>query len=109
MVQPFKEEVRMVMSATGSPISSFTLDSFILAPIILQTVSIPSLVGLIPTFFIVISEFGVRRPAAIKYAAEDISPGTWMCCAFSLEAGLTVAVVPSLLISTPKDSNINSV
>ena len=75
----------------------------------LMTSSIPSLVGLIPTFLMVMHELGVISPATRKYVADDMSPGTRIFCPKSFEAGFTVAVVPSVLISPPNDLSMSSV
>ena len=64
------------MSATGSPHCVLVLSNSKFAPICLQTRKIPSRVGLIPTFLIKSSEPGIKSPAAMKNAAEEISPGT---------------------------------
>ena len=68
----------------------------------LKAVIIPVLVGLIPTFFIMTCEFGHIRAAAIKYAAEEMSPGTCISLAVSSFTGFTVIVLPSLVISAPR-------
>ena len=46
------------------------------APMALQTVRRPARVGLIPAFLMSTSELGRIIPAAAKYTAEEISPGT---------------------------------
>ena len=71
---------RTSRSAVGSPEAVFTLRSSTSAFIALQTRRMPSRVGLIPTFLIKISESGTMSPAAIKKAAEEISPGTRIFC-----------------------------
>ena len=76
ITQPLRLLVFTVMSAVGSPESALTFVNVISPPIIFITSIIPSLVGLIPTFLMVISEFSAIRPATRKYAAEEISPGT---------------------------------
>ena len=84
------------------------------APICSQIVRIPARVGLIPTFLIRSSDSGTNSPAAIKYAAEEMSPGTMIFCPYNSSQGKTEAVACpsfSLLAETraPKQFNINSV
>ena len=74
-----------------------------------QTRIMPSRVGLMPTFFMRISEFGMISPAARKKAAEEISPGTAMSLANSSSAGWMMAVVSSVRTSAPNSFNISSV
>ena len=66
MTQPLRLDVLTVMSAVGSPHPLTTLEYSISPPIALMTSSIPSLVGLIPTFLMVMHEFGVISPATRK-------------------------------------------
>ena len=66
IVIPCKAENFTSKSAVGSPLSVFMLRSSISPPISLATRKIPSLVGLIPTFFNKISDPGTKSPAAIK-------------------------------------------
>ena len=67
----------------------------------MATSIIPALVGLIPTFLIRISEPGTREAAAMKYAADEISPGTWILRASSSSQVRVRACHPS---SFSKDS-----
>jgi len=76
MVVPLRGEETTLISATFSLLTTRSLRISILAPIDLYTSRIPALVGLIPTFLITISEFGTIKPAVMKYAAIEISPGT---------------------------------
>ena len=87
MTVPCKAEERTRMSAVGSPSPVDALTMVKSAPMSLQTRKIPSLVGLIPTCRIRISELGIIRPAQRKKAAEEISPGTWILLANSSFAG----------------------
>ena len=66
IVMPCNAENLTSKSAAGSPLSVFIFRSSISPPISFATRKIPSLVGLIPTFFNKISDPGTRRPAAIK-------------------------------------------
>ena len=50
----------------------------------------------------------MRRAAAIKYAAEEISPGTTTFCPVSFGSGCIETVVPSLKISAQKERSISS-
>ena len=96
-------------SATGSPPSSLAFNNVILAPISWHTFKIPARVSLIPTLFIMISEFGVIRAATIKKAAEEISPGTSICCPCKVSGGVMVQVFLSDTILAPKERSIRSV
>ena len=96
-------------SATGSPPSSLAFNNVISAPISWHTFKIPARVSLIPTLFIVISEFGVIRAATIKKAAEEISPGTSMCCPCKVSGGVMVQVFLSDTILAPKERSMRSV
>ena len=100
-VVPWREEERIRRSAVGSP-SFVSFSRVISAPMALHTRRIPSRVGLVPTFLRRISLFGTRSPAAIKYAAEEISPGTRISLPYREGSGLTEAVVPSEVTSAPK-------
>ena len=73
--QPCRFGVYLIFkSPTGSEHISFLSRISMFAPIFCATSSIPARVGFRPTFFKIISEFGTIKPAAMKYAAEDISP-----------------------------------
>ena len=61
-----------------------------------------------PTFLIIKSEPFTIRPATIKNAAEEISPTTSISFAESFE-GLTVTLVPLILISASRYSKSLSV
>ena len=61
-----------------------------------------------PTLRSSTSEFGTRRAAAMKYAAEEISPGTFTFCPISRGFGTMEAVVPSVRTSAPKYRSISS-
>jgi hypothetical protein len=52
---------------------------FIFAPIDLNTVINPHLVGLSPTFFINKFDFFAIKPATIKNEADEKSPATSYC------------------------------
>ena len=78
IVIPCSLEKDTCISAELSEEALYSFKYSIFAPISLETLIMPSLVGLIPTFLITISEPGSIRAAAIKYAADDISPGTAM-------------------------------
>ena len=93
--------MRIRRSAVGSP-SVLAFNNVMSAPIALHTRNIPSLVGLIPTFLRRISLPGVRSPAAIKYAAEEISPGTLISRPFNTGSGSMEAVVPAEDTFAPK-------
>ncbi len=97
------------MSATGSPETVRLFSKEIFPPMARAAVRTPLLVGFTPTFWIKISEFGLIRPKAIKYAAEEISPGTWMACPSSFGSGQIAAVASADRISAPKPDSINSV
>ena len=71
MTVPCKAEERTRRSAVGSPSPVDALTMVKSAPMSLQTRKIPSLVGLIPTCRIRISELGIIRPAQRKKAAEE--------------------------------------
>ena len=64
------------ISAVSSPPERRLSTSSISAFISLYTLSMPALVGLMPTFFMRSSEPGTSMAAVMKYAAEDISEGT---------------------------------
>ena len=106
---PFNLLVFTTISAVGSPPLSITFSNVTSAPISLHTRRIPSLVGLIPTFFKRIHEFGVINPATIKNVAEEISPGTTISVAIISSGGVIVAVVSCDSTFTPKERSINSV
>ena len=106
---PFNLLVFTTISAVGSPPLSITFSNVTSAPISLHTRRIPSLVGLIPTFFKRIHEFGVISPATIKKVAEEISPGTTISVAIISSGGVIVAVVSCDSTFTPKERSINSV
>ena len=65
--------------------------------------------GLIPTFFIRTSELGRISPAAAKYTAEEISPGTVIRFPYSSGVCRIMAVEPWVRISAPKNFSISSV
>ena len=103
----------MSISAMGSDVSSLE-ESSISAPIWVSTSSMPALVGLIPTPRIVRAESGTISAAAMKYAAEDISPGTPILIPCRSSPGCsTAAAAPwascSSCISAPKAESILSV
>ena len=76
IVVPCKLEDRTRRSQTGSPETVRQFCFSMSAPMADATRRMPSLVGFMPTFLMSISEFGTISPAAIKYAAEEMSPGT---------------------------------
>ena len=80
----------------------------ILPPILLTTSIIPERVGFSPVFFITKSEPFTIKPAAIKNAAEEISPTISIFFAVNRE-GFIVTSLFSLLMSTPNYLSINSV
>ena len=89
---PCKLEEETVRSATGSPETSLSFENSIFPPISLMTVIMPALVGFMFTFRKVISELGTIRPAAKKYAAEEMSPGTFISCPVRVGFGFILAV-----------------
>ena len=70
---------------------------------------IPALVGFVFTFLINKSAFGQINPATIKYAADEISPGTFIFWPISLEEPSIEAVRPLVLIFAPNPESISSV
>ena len=83
IVAPFRSLERTKMSARPSPPRKVSFTRVISAPIALHTSRNPALVKLVPTFLTSSSEPGTRRPAAIKYAADEMSPGTKICCPYN--------------------------
>ena len=74
---PWRLLERTSRSAVGSePLWSLVYKGSGQLPMALQTVRRPARVGLIPTFLMSTSELGRIIPAAAKYTAEEISPGT---------------------------------
>ena len=106
---PWSSLVFTRRSATGSPPSSRVFNKVMSAPMSWHTFKIPARVSLMPTFLIVISESGVIKPATMKNAAEEMSPGTSICCPCNVSGGVMVQVFPSDTISAPKERSILSV
>ena len=68
----------------------------------------PARVGFKPTFFRIILEFGTINPAAIKYAADEISPQT--SSSIGLRDDLAIETdVPETFKSAPMNLSISSV
>ena len=81
MTHPLRLPERTRRSAVGSPGPSVRFKSVTSAPMLRQTRRMPSRVGLTPTLFMRISEPGTISAAAMKKAADEISPGTVTACA----------------------------
>ena len=96
------------MFATFSPAKTLSSKISISPPIFFTTSITPALVGFIPTFFNVISEFGTIKPATIKNEAEDISP-TISISRDSNSLGKISVFTPFAKIFAPKYSSIISV
>ena len=99
IVVPWSLLVRTRISAIFSPPSVLSFNKVISPPMSSHTFRIPARVGLMPVFSIRISESGTMSPAAIKYAAEEISPGTVIFCPYRSVHGRMEAVAFVLPIS----------
>ena len=92
---PFRLELRIVISATGSPPTCVSLLKLISACINFKISIMPVRVGLIPTCVKVSSLFWLIAAATIKNAAEDISAGTAISPPVSLPPPSTLMRLPS--------------
>ena len=100
MMQPLSFEYLILISPLTSPETVSLSRISTSPPILLATSRIPVRVLFNPTSLRIISESGTINPAAIKNAADEISPQISICLGCNSDL-LIFTQVPTELISAP--------